>query len=223
MHHVSGKNIITTTQVPVNKLSSSDCNYCKMIETTKNQPVSRNIFSNPHNIVRACLISAIVGAAIFISFNYSMADIQAYIEQFPSRTILISLGIYISFGLTFLPSIPLTLFIAVLIGPIQAIVVATVGNTIAALLEYQVGKTIGDVFNFERLKAKLPFGLGKLPIKSPFFLLAARTIPAGTRGFSVVCGAYHVPLLSYTWTTFTMYLISSIVLVYGSFEILRFF
>jgi len=194
-----------------------------MINHIKTSLFSKKIFANPHNIIRALLITIIIGLAVIVSINYSMADIQNYIKQYPSYTILISLGVYVSFGLTFLPSIPLTLFIAVLIGPLQAIIVATVGNTIAALLEYQVGKTIGDVFDFEKIKAKLPFGLAKLPIKSPYFLLAARTIPAGTRGFSVVCGAYHVPLLSYTWTTFTMYLISSIVLVYGSVFILNFF
>ncbi len=194
-----------------------------MIDHLKSRFFSNKLFSNPHNIIRALLIVIIVGLAIIVSINYSMADVQSYIKKYPSYTILISLGVYVSFGLTFLPSIPLTLFIAVLIGPLQAIIVATVGNTIAALLEYQVGKTIGDVFDFEKIKAKLPFGLARLPIKSPYFLLAARTIPAGTRGFSVVCGAYHVPLLSYTWTTFTMYLISSIVLVYGSVIILNFF
>jgi uncharacterized membrane protein YdjX (TVP38/TMEM64 family) len=194
-----------------------------MIDHIKKRLTLNNFLANPHhNIIRVSLIALIIGLAIFISANYTMADIKDYIQQKPSQTILISLLVYVSFGLTFIPSIPLTLFIAVLIGPLQATIVATVGNTIAALLEYQVGKTIGDVVDFERLKAKLPFGLGKLPIKSPYFLLAARSIPAGTRGFSVVCGAYQVPLLSYTWTTFTMYLISSIVLTYGSIELLRF-
>lgn len=193
-----------------------------MIDHLRSRLISNNFLTNPHNIIRVGSILIILAIAVFISLNYTLVDIQDYIQENPSQTIIISLLIYTSFGLTFLPSIPLTLFIAVLIGPLPAIIVATVGNTIAALLEYQVGKTIGDVVDFERLKAKLPFGLGRLPVKSPVFLLAARTIPAGTRGFSVVCGAYHVPLLSYTWTTFTMYLISSIVLVYGSIELIKF-
>jgi uncharacterized membrane protein YdjX (TVP38/TMEM64 family) len=176
---------------------------------------SKDKLVNKHNAIRLALMFLMIGFAAMISINYSMADVQAYIEDHPSQTILISLIIYISFGLTFLPSIPLTLFIAVLIGPLQAAIVATIGNTIAALLEYQVGKTIGDVVDFEEIKAKLPLGLGKLPIKSPYFLLAARSIPAGTRGFSVVCGAYQVPLLPYTWTTFTMFFISSMIFAYG--------
>jgi len=168
-------------------------------------------------------MGVIIAGAIIISINYTMADVKAYIQANPKQAILISLLIYVSFGLTFLPSIPLTLFIAVLMGPLQAAIVATVGNTIAALLEYQVGKTIGDVVDFEGLKSKLPFGLGRLPVDSPYFLLAARSIPAGTRGFSVVCGAYKVPLLSYTWTTFSMYFVTSVMLSFGSLELIKFF
>jgi len=193
-----------------------------MIENLRSRLTSNEFFSNPHNIVRLVLIAIIISVAIFMSMNYTMADVKDYIENNPKQAILISLLVYISFGLTFLPSIPLTLFIAVLIGPLQAAIVATVGNTIASLLEYQVGKTIGDVFKFEKIRSKLPFGLGKLPIESPYFLLAARSIPAGTRGFSVVCGAYQVPLVSYTWTTFTMYFITSLVLAFGSVGIIQF-
>ena len=192
-----------------------------MIDYLKKRLFSYKFLENPHNLIRVSLLILMMAVAVYISVNYSLADIQAFIEQNPRQTILISLLIYISFGLTFLPSIPLTLFIALLIGPLQAAIVATVGNTIAALLEYQVGKTIGDVVDFEGIKSKLPFGLGKLPIDSPYFLLAARSIPAGTRGFSVVCGAYQVPLLSYTWTTFTMYFASSMFLAYGGAELLK--
>lgn len=193
-----------------------------MINHLKNRLLSNDFLADPHNIIRAVLIVVIITMAIFISQNYTLADVKAYIEENPRQTILISLLVYVSFGLTFLPSIPLTLFIAVLIGPLQAAIVATVGNTIAALLEYQVGKTIGDVVDFDGIKSKLPFGLGKLPIDSPYFLLAARSIPAGTRGFSLVCGAYQVPLISYTWTTFTMYFFSSILLAFGSIELIKF-
>ena len=192
-----------------------------MINQLRKQLFFNKNLVNPHNLIKAALVALIIAAAVFISLNYSMADIKSYIEENPRQTIIISLLIYISFGLTFFPSIPLTLFIAVLIGPLQAALVAAVGNTIAALLEYQVGKTIGDVVDFESIKTKLPFGLRKLPIDSPYFLLAVRSVPAGTRGFSVVCGAYQVPMLSYTWTTFSMYLLSSLFLAYGGAGLLQ--
>lgn len=193
-----------------------------MIDHVKKRLSSNKNLANPHNIIRVVLFVLIIAAAVYVSRNFRLADIQAFIQENRRQTILISLLIYISFGLTFLPSIPLTLFIAVLIGPLQAAIVATVGNTLAALLEYQVGKTIGDVVDFEGIKSKLPLGLGKLPIQSPYFLLAARTIPAGTRGFSVVCGAYQVPIVSYLWTTSTMYFLSSLFLAYGGAELVKF-
>jgi uncharacterized membrane protein YdjX (TVP38/TMEM64 family) len=193
-----------------------------MLNHLKKHLISNNFLADPHNIVRVILIIVIISMAIFISINYTIVDVYTYLQENPKQTIAISLLIYISFGLTFLPSIPLTLFIAVLIGPLQAAIVATVGNTIAALLEYQVGKTIGDAVDFEGIKSKLPFGLGKLPIHSPYFLLAARSIPAGTRGFSMVCGAYQVPMISYLWTTSTMYFFSSLFLAYGGAELIKF-
>lgn len=180
-----------------------------------------NKFLKPHNLIKISLLVLIIGFAVFVTLNYTLDDVQTFIQQNKSQALLISLIVYMLFGLTFLPSVPLTLFLAVLIGPLQAAIVAAVGNTSAAFLEYQVGKTIGDVVDFDDLKAKLPFGLGKLPIKSPYFLLAIRSIPAGTRSFSVVCGAYHVPIGAYMWTTFTMYTLSSIFLAYGGVEILR--
>jgi uncharacterized membrane protein YdjX (TVP38/TMEM64 family) len=180
----------------------------------------KNIFTRT-NIIKISFVLLVLVFAIIVSVNFSYSDIKAFINQNQGQTILISLLIYILFGFTFLPSVPLTLFLAVLIGPLLAAIVATLGNTIAALLEYQIGKTVGDVVDFKAIKARLPFGLAKLPIKSPYFLLAVRSVPAGTRGFSMVCGAYHVPLTIYTWTTFLMYGISSVFLAYGGTQLIN--
>ena len=182
---------------------------------------NRKLF-NHKNMIKISVLLLILIIALIVSINIGIADVKAFIKQNQSQTMVISLLIYILFGLTFLPSIPLTLFLALLIGPLQAAIVATLGNTFAALLEYQIGKTVGDVVDFQAMKSRLPFGLGKLPIRSPYFLLAVRSVPAGTRGFSIVCGAYHVPLGSYTWTTFLMYGISSAFLAYGGAQLISF-
>lgn len=174
------------------------------------------------NLLKLSLVVLLLVFAVVVSLQFNLDDVQTYIKQNQGQTLIISLLVYVLFGFTFLPSIPLTLFIAILIGPFQAALVATLGNTLAAFFEYQVGKTIGDVVDFEEKKSKLPFGLGKLPVKSPYFLLAIRSIPAGTRSVSVMCGAFHVPMASYLWTTFTMYLISSAFLAYGGSELIKF-
>ncbi len=174
------------------------------------------------NLLKLSLLLLLLVFAIFATLKFTLEDAQTFIKQNPGQTLIISLLVYILFGFTFLPSFPLTLFIAVLIGPFQAALVATLGNTLAAFFEYQVGKTIGDVVDFEDKKSKLPFGLGKLPVKSPFFMLAVRSIPAGTRGVSIMCGAYNVPLSTYMTTTFSMYFISSVFLAYGGAELIKF-
>lgn len=175
------------------------------------------------NSLKMCVILIIFSVAIYGSIKLDPLEIQKYIQQNQHQALFISLLIYILFGFTFLPSIPLTLFIAVLIGPIQAAAVAAIGNTVAALFEYQMGKAIGDVVAFDDLKSNLPLGLDKLPIDSPLFMLAARSIPAGARAFSMVCGAYQVPLPIYLSTTSAMYFVSSIFLAYGGIELLKLF
>lgn len=179
------------------------------------------IFSRDNGIKISLMVLLLIFALI-VSVNFNMDDVRAFIQQRPSQTIIISLMMYILFGFTFLPSIPITLFIAVIIGPLQAALVATIGNTVAAFFEYQIGKTVGDVVDFKEKKARLPFGLAKLPMKSPYFLLAVRSIPAGTRGFSLVCGAFHVPLADFLWTTFLMYLVSSAFLAYAGAKLISF-
>lgn len=166
-----------------------------------------------------CLVLVI---AIWGSLQFDLEEIKPIIRQNQSQALLISLVIYVLFGFTFIPSIPLTLFTAVLIGPMQAAVVAAMGNTIAAIFEYQIGKTVGDVVAFEEIKKKLPFGLNKLPVDSPLFLLGARSIPAGSRAFSVVCGAYQVPMPTYLWTTSVMYFVTSAFLAYGGSKLINF-
>jgi uncharacterized membrane protein YdjX (TVP38/TMEM64 family) len=170
---------------------------------------------NRDNYLKFLGLIIILAIAIWGSMKFDFEEIKPIIRQNQGQAIIISLVIYVVFGFTFLPSVPLTLFIAVLIGPFQAAVVAALGNTLAAVFEYQIGKTVGDVVAFEEVKKKLPFGLNKLPVDSPLFLLGARSIPAGSRTFSVVCGAYQVPMPTYLWTTSLMYFVTSSFLAYG--------
>jgi len=178
------------------------------------QKITLNKALTRTNLVKLLLVLTIVILAIIVSMNFSMKEIKSFIHQNQEQTILISLLIYVISGIAFLPSIPLTLFIAVLIGPLQAAAIATIGNTLTALIQYQIGKALGDVINFEQKKSKLPFGLNKLPVHSPLFMLTARSVPAGARAYSMVCGAYRVPIPVYLWTTFVMFFINSAVLAF---------
>lgn len=158
--------------------------------------------------IKITLLALILIAGVFTTLYFDLDAVKEFIRENPGQTILISLVIYFLLGFTFIPSSPLTLFIAVFIGPLQAALISILGNTLAALLEYQIGKSVGEVVNFEEKKSKLPFGLADLPVKSPLFLLIGRILPAGTRGLSILSGAYSVPMNLYLWTTVSMYTIS---------------
>ena len=155
----------------------------------------------------------LIGLIISISFNFE--DFQKNATENVSITLVISLLIYTMLGLTFIPTSPITLFLAFLIGPLHAALMATLGNTLSALLEYKVGETLGDIFNFEERKNNLPLNLGKLPIHSPYVLLFGRLIPGGVRGLSYVAGAYQVPMKLYLPTTISMALLSAFFIAFG--------
>jgi uncharacterized membrane protein YdjX (TVP38/TMEM64 family) len=155
----------------------------------------------------------LIGLIISISFNFE--DFQKYVTENVSITLVISLLIYTMLGLTFIPTSPITLFLALLIGPLHAALLATLGNTLSALVEYKVGETLGDIINFEERKNNLPLNLGKLPIHSPYVLLFGRLIPGGVRGLSYVAGAYQVPMKLYLPTTISMALLSAFFIAFG--------
>lgn len=159
------------------------------------------------------ILFVVVGVLIMTSFD--LAYTQAFLQENRGQAALVSIVIYFLLGFTFLPSSPLTLFLAILIGPFETSLIATIGNSLAALIEYQIGATAGDIFNFEEKMENLPFGLGELPIASTKLLLAARLLPFGKRGFCLICGAYQVPFGKYLWTTFLMYLLNASVLAFA--------
>lgn len=123
------------------------------------------------------ILFVIIGVLIMVSFD--LAATQAFLQENRGQAALVSIVIYFLLGFTFIPSSPLTLFLAILIGPIETSLIATIGNTLAALIEYQIGATVGDIFNFEEKMEDLPFDLGELPIASTKLLLVVRLLPLG--------------------------------------------
>jgi uncharacterized membrane protein YdjX (TVP38/TMEM64 family) len=171
--------------------------------------------------LQIALMVVVVLAAIILILTFDLAEAQVFIRQNRRQATLISIMVYFLLGFTFIPASPLTLFLTYLLGPLHAVLIATVGNTLAAILEYQIGATVGDVFNFEGHLHQLPFGLAKLPITSPILLMAGRLLPIGKRGFSVVCGAYQVPLGVYVWTSMMMYVIDAMFVAFVGTGLIR--
>jgi uncharacterized membrane protein YdjX (TVP38/TMEM64 family) len=171
-------------------------------------------------IIMVVLVLA-AGAVLMINFNFSVAT--AFLRANRSQAILIGIGIYFLLGFTLIPTAPLTLSLAVLLGPWEAVLTAATGNSLAAVGEYYVGVIFGDIFDFEEKKHKLPFGLADLPITSPYVLMAGRLLPLGKQGFSIVCGAYRVSMGKYLWTSIVMYTLNAAFLAFTGMGLVRLF
>jgi uncharacterized membrane protein YdjX (TVP38/TMEM64 family) len=187
----------------------------------KRKPMIKEFVTNilktlRHNkVIQITLMVLIIAATVLLMVSFNLPDAKAFIRAHRGQAALISIGVYFLLGFTFIPASPLTLFLAVLMGPFEAVLIATVGNTLAALVEYQIGATVGDIFEFESHMENLPFRLGELPITSPLLLMAGRLLPLGKRGFSIVCGAYQVPIGRYLWTSVVMYIVNASFLAFG--------
>ncbi len=152
-------------------------------------------------IIQVAVIVLFLALVIAAAVYFDLSTVKGFILQHRQQAVLISFGVVFLSGLALVPTIPFTLLTAMLIGPLQAILITTAGETLTALAHYQIGKQMGSVVNFEQRKARLPFKLGRLPVGSPLFLLLGRAIPGMPKGLSFLCGAYSVPHIPYLWTT----------------------
>ncbi len=163
-----------------------------------NEFFSKNTWERRGRYLATLLL--IIGAAIFV-FRFDVGNLAIFLQKHEKVGIFICPLVYLLLGLTFIPSEPVTLLVLAWKGPILAILLATLGNTLAAIVEYFLGNGLKDLTDFEKKKEKLPFHLGQLPINSPVFLLFARMLPGyGPKVVSIACGVYHVPMITYVWT-----------------------
>lgn len=171
-------------------------------------------------LITSLAFMIVIGSIVAFDFE----KIKTFISHAGIWGLVISIFVYAALGMTFIPSEPLTLLIGAMFGPWTAMIVSWIGNTLAAVVEYFIGQRIGSAANFLEKKEKLPFGLGKLPVDSPWFLIGGRAIPLyGAKAISVVAGVYHVPLFRYIWTTAVTILIGSLMFSFGGFGLGKLF
>jgi uncharacterized membrane protein YdjX (TVP38/TMEM64 family) len=167
-------------------------------------------------------LAFMVAIGAIVAFDFE--KIKSFISHAGVWGLVISVFVYAALGMTFVPSEPLTLLIGAMFGPWTAMIVSWIGNTLAAIVEYYVGQRIGSAANFLEKKEKLPFGLGKLPVDSAWFLIGGRAIPLyGAKAISVVAGVYHVPLFRYLWTTAVTIFFGSLIFSFGGFGLGKLF
>jgi uncharacterized membrane protein YdjX (TVP38/TMEM64 family) len=176
------------------------------------------------NAIRVLVISLIVLVAVAYILFHDMASIRKFIVENGTIGLIVSILVYAVLGATLVPTEPLTILIGAAFSPLIATIAATVGNMLAAMIEYYMGLKISNASSFIENRKKLPFGLGKMPVTSPIFLIFGRMVPGyGSKLVSVISGIYNVPIILYIWTAIIPTALGAAIFAYGGFGILHIF
>ncbi|OIP84951.1 hypothetical protein AUK04_01840 [Candidatus Roizmanbacteria bacterium CG2_30_33_16] len=171
-------------------------------------------------------IWALAGLVIAMIFIYYVAknlrDIKTIVSYAGLTAPVVIIILYALFAITPISTDPLTVVSSAMFGPLFGVLISWIGNCVASLVEYYFGSHIGKIANFKEIRKKLPFGLGKLPINSPWFLIGGRLIPGyGGKIISILAGVHHVKLILYLWTSALTNFLGSLFLVLGGYHIIR--
>lgn len=174
--------------------------------------------------VTILISSVLIMVVIAFIATTNMEGIKIFIIQAGIWGLVISVFVYVLLGFTIIPTGPTTLLVGALYGPFIATLIATVGNTLAAVVIFYLGKTFGEAANLLEKKNKLPFGLAKLKVESPLFLIGVRLIPGSSpKIVAVLAGICHIPLFRYIWTTIIPFFVISAIFAFGGSELMNLF
>jgi uncharacterized membrane protein YdjX (TVP38/TMEM64 family) len=174
----------------------------KVFDPILQKPMQKSSENNKSQTVLFLVFTILIVVGIIYFVPRNLTQIEAYIATNGLWGMLVAVLLYGLLGLTLIPSEPLTILIGALFGPWTATLIAGVGNTLAAVVEYHLGSRLNKMTHFVEKKEKLPLGLGKLPVTAPSFLIFARMIPGyGPKAVSVLAGVYRVPMFLYVWTS----------------------
>lgn len=172
------------------------------------------IFTDREKWYKLIPIVLIVIITLIFILTFDIEDLRQFLQKYEKPGLMICLLVYVFLGITFIPSDPVTLIVLAWKGPLIAIILSALGNTLAGMIEYAIGGNISDLADFEKGKEKLPFHLGRLPINSPIFLLLARAVPGfGPKFVNIAGGVYNVPLITYMWTSVVANLVGAVIVV----------
>jgi uncharacterized membrane protein YdjX (TVP38/TMEM64 family) len=189
-----------------------------------NEQIESKVAANQGKIAKLILAVLLIVLATVVALHQDTHRLQVFLKEYSHWSALVCILIYALLGATPVPSEPITVLLTTLFGPWWTALIATVGNTLAALIEFFIGGRINDLSDFESRKAKLPFHLGKLPIDSPAFLLIGRMLPGfGPKFVSVVSGVYQVPLWTYLWTAGLSNAVGAVAVALGGYSLLQLF
>jgi uncharacterized membrane protein YdjX (TVP38/TMEM64 family) len=182
------------------------------------EPVEEIVPDNKTKTLRILVISVLLLIVLVFFVSRDMDRIRNFIAGSGYIGLIVAVLLYGLLGASPIPSEPLTVLLATIFGPLNATLVAGLGNLLAATVEYFVGFKIGDAADFKSKREHLPFGLGKIPVESPLFLIGARLLPGyGPKLVSVLAGVYHVSIWRYVWTAAIPTFLGAAAFAYGGF------
>jgi uncharacterized membrane protein YdjX (TVP38/TMEM64 family) len=172
--------------------------------------------------VVSLVLTLLLIALLILLLRKEMSYVRDFIRNSGWIGLLVSVILYGLLGFTPIPSEPLTIMLSTIYGPLPATFVSGTGNLLAAMMEYYLGTHLGNIASFEQRRHSLPFGLGKMPVSSPAFLLGVRMIPGyGPKFVSLLGGIYRVPKWRYIWTAAIPTFLGAAIFAYGGFGIIN--
>lgn len=176
-------------------------------------------------IIRNTIIAILtlgVPIALIIIFRNDIKNIEKLIPTTGLVGPILSILLMGILSATPIPTDPIVILNGAIFGLWVGVLVSWMGNNLASFIEYFLGRGLGQIADFEKIKNKLPLGLNRFPADSVWFLLLGRFIPQfGGKIVSLTGGFYKVPLFRYLWTAFLSNLLGSILLAYGGHSLLH--
>ena len=162
------------------------------------------------------IITLLLPIILIVVFAKDIRSIESLIPTTGVAGPLFSIMLMGILSATPIPTDPIVILNGAIFGPVIGIIVSWTGNNLASVIEYFIGRALGAISDFEKQKQKLPFGLGRFPANSPWFLICGRFIPSfGGKLVSLTSGVYRVNFVTYILTAAISNLFGSILFSYG--------
>jgi len=165
--------------------------------------------SKTFSIVMLVIIT-VVGVLLFVFFD--MDDITAFIRNNPGWVVGISLFVFAIMGFTIIPSTPISVLLAAILSPWEAVLWGTIGMTLSSLIEYFVARQFCDVFDIEKSRQKWPKWCRDLPLDALMMLIFGRFLP-GPKIVALGAAALRVPMFKYIWTSLVSNLLGNVIVI----------
>lgn len=162
------------------------------------------------------IVTLVVAAGIVYYIGQHQEAVASFIKTMGVLGPIVSVGLFGLLGLSPVPSEVLSIIVGVVYGPLWGTLISFSGNMTASWIEYFVGGNLAKMTDFEQRRQNMPFGLGRFPANSPYFLILTRVIPGyGPKMVGIVAGMYKVSLWRFTWTGAIPAIIGSAIFAVG--------